>query len=250
MSDRALVVFVRHPAPGTVKTRLAAAVGPEAAAELYRALAEHVLEATAPVPGEYERLVFFDPPEAGEPMRAWLPGVRLLAQSAGDLGSRMSDAIARAFARGASRVAIVGTDAPGLSRETVVGALAALDAADVVIGPTEDGGYYLLALREPQPELFAGIAWSTPAVRPETRARAAAAGLLVRELPLLRDVDTLGRALSGPAAPLSPAGCGCARRSRRDSVAGRVPPAGRVPRGKPMTEVKSAQNPHDSRQAR
>ncbi|HSD27205.1 MAG TPA: TIGR04282 family arsenosugar biosynthesis glycosyltransferase [Vicinamibacteria bacterium] len=191
MSDCALAVFVKRPAPGAVKTRLAAAIGPAAAAELYRALAERVLEATTPAPGEYERLVFYDPPEAPEEMHAWLPGVRLLAQSTGDLGERMSDAAARAFARGATRVAIVGTDTPGLSRETVVAALDALDAVDVVIGPTADGGYYLLALREPRPELFAGVAWSTPAVARETRARAAAAGLLVRELPLLRDVDTL-----------------------------------------------------------
>ena len=191
MSDRALVVFVKHPAPGTVKTRLAAAVGPEAAASLYRALAERVLEATTPRAGEYERLVFFDPPEALAEMRAWLPGVRLVAQSAGDLGARLTDATARAFARGASRVAAVGTDVPGLARDTVLAALDALDAADVAIGPTEDGGYYLLALPQPRPELFAGIAWSTSSVAAETRARAAAAGLVVHELPVLRDVDTI-----------------------------------------------------------
>jgi len=191
MSDRALVVFVKDPAPGAVKTRLATAVGPVAAAELYRALAEHVLASTTPAPGEYERLVFFDPPEARDQMRAWLPGVRLLAQSGGDLGARLSDATARAFARGASRVAVVGTDAPGLARDAVVAALDALDAADVAIGPTEDGGYCLLALRRPRPELFAGIAWSTPSVATDTRARAAAAGLVVHELPVLRDVDTL-----------------------------------------------------------
>jgi rSAM/selenodomain-associated transferase 1 len=190
MSENALVVFVKHPRPRAVKTRLAAAIGPEAAAELYRALAEHVLEATTPS-GEYERLVFFDPPGALEEMRAWLPGVRLLAQSDGDLGARMSDAFARAFARGARRVAIVGTDAPGVSRETVTEALAALDTADLVIGPAEDGGYYLVALRTPRPELFAGMAWSTPSVREETLARAAVAGLSVRELPRLHDIDTL-----------------------------------------------------------
>jgi len=99
--------------------------------------------------------------------------------------------VGRAFARGASRVAVVGTDAPGVARETVVAALDALDAADVVIGPTEDGGYYLLALREPRPEHFAGIAWSTPLVADETRARAAAAGLVVHEIERLRDVDTI-----------------------------------------------------------
>ena len=149
-SGRVLVVLVRLPRPGEVKTRLAAAIGPEAAAELYRALAEHVLEATTPA-GEYERLVFFDPPGALVEMREWLPGVRLLGQAGADLGARMADAFARAFARGARRVAIVGTDALGVSRETVDAALSALDGTDVVIGPAEDGGYYLLALRAPRP---------------------------------------------------------------------------------------------------
>lgn len=172
-----------------MKTRLAASIGAEASAGLYRALAEHVLEATIPAAGEYERLVFFDPPESLAQTRAWLPGVRLLAQSGGDLGGRMADAFARAFARGASRVAIVGTDALSVSRRTVTEALSALDTADVVIGPTTDGGYYLLALREPRPELFAGIAWSTPTVAAQTRARAS--GLAVRDLPVGRDVDTL-----------------------------------------------------------
>ncbi len=191
MSGDALAVFVKHPTPGAVKTRLAAAIGPEAAAALYRALAEHVLEATTPSTGDYERLVFFDPKEALPEMRAWLPGMRLLAQADGDLGARMSDAFARAFARGAGRVALVGTDAPGVSRETVKEALAALATADLVIGPAEDGGYYLVALRAPRPELFAGMAWSTPSVREETLARAAGAGLSVRALPRLHDVDTL-----------------------------------------------------------
>jgi uncharacterized protein len=191
MSGNALVVFVKHPAPGAVKTRLAAAIGAEAAAGLYRALAERVLEATTPRAGEYERLVLFDPPQALAEMRAWLPGVRLMAQSAGDLGARISVAFARAFARGAERVALIGTDAQGVSRETVSGALAAVRAADVAIGPTEDGGYYLIALRQPKPELFAGIAWSTPRVAAQTRTRAATAGLTVTDLAPLRDLDTL-----------------------------------------------------------
>ena len=191
MSGSALVVFLKHPRPGGVKTRLAAAIGAQAAADLYRALAERVLEATTPAAGDYERLVFFDPPESLPQMRDWLPGVRLMAQSGDDLGARMADAFARAFARGASRVAIVGTDAPGVSRATVREALSALDTADVVIGPADDGGYYLIALRAPRPELFAGIEWSTPGVRGQTLARAAAAGLSVRELARLRDVDTL-----------------------------------------------------------
>ncbi len=191
MSERALIVFLKHPKPGAVKTRLAPALGAETAAALYRALAEEVLVATAPRLGEYETLVFFDPPEAVEEMRAWLPGARLRPQCAGDLGVRMAEAFARTFERGARRVAIIGTDVPAMTRETVAGALADLEESDVVVGPAEDGGYYLLALREPRPELFENVAWSTPTVLEETLARAATAGLRVQQLQRLRDIDTL-----------------------------------------------------------
>jgi rSAM/selenodomain-associated transferase 1 len=191
VSDRALIAFLKHPEPGAVKTRLVPALGAEVAAELYRALAEEVLRATVPRRGEYETLVFYDPPGAAETMRAWLPEFRLFAQSAGDLGMRMAAAFARAFERGARRVAIVGTDVPAVTRETVAEALAALDEAELVVGPAEDGGYYLLALGEPHPELFEDVAWSTPAVLEETLARAATAGLRVREMERRRDVDSL-----------------------------------------------------------
>lgn len=191
MSDQTLMVFLKHPRPGAVKTRLVPALGAQTAAELYRVLAEEVLRATIPRDGEYETLVFFDPPGEAEAMRAWLPGLRLRPQSPGDLGARMSAAFARAFDRGARRVAIIGTDAAGVTREVVAGALFGLAEAEVVVGPAADGGYYLLALREPHPELFDGIAWSTPTVLEETLRRAAASGLEVRQRPPLRDVDTL-----------------------------------------------------------
>lgn len=190
MSDGALIVFLKHPEPGTVKTRLMPALGPEVAADLYRALSETVLETTVPGPGEYERLVFFAPPEAAEEVRAWLPGVRLLPQVGGDLGARMSGAFDRAFARGAERVAIIGTDSPAVSRATILEALDALGSADVVLGPAEDGGYYLLGLRRPQPALFERMVWSTSSVLAETVARAEKEGLRVRLLSPLRDIDT------------------------------------------------------------
>jgi hypothetical protein len=191
MSDSTLVVFVRYPRPGEVKTRLVPALGPELAAEVYRALAEGVLAATAPRKGDYERLVFYDPPDAGEEMRAWLPAGRLRRQATGDLGARMTAAFAKTFARGARRVALVGTDVCGLSRADVLLALAALDQSDVVLGPSEDGGYYLVALRQPQPSLFADVTWSTPRVLEETLARADASRLSVAQLVPRRDVDTV-----------------------------------------------------------
>lgn len=190
MSDRALIVFLKHPEPGTVKTRLIPVLGAEIAAELYRVLCEAVLAGTVPRPGEFERLVFFAPPEAAEQVRGWLPSVRLLPQAGGDLGARMGGASARAFDRGAERVALIGTDSPAVSRATVVEALEALDAADLVLGPAEDGGYYLLALRKPRPELFDGMTWSTPVVLEETVARADTASLRVHLLAPLRDIDT------------------------------------------------------------
>ncbi|HEY7925129.1 MAG TPA: TIGR04282 family arsenosugar biosynthesis glycosyltransferase, partial [Vicinamibacteria bacterium] len=108
-----------------------------------------------------------------------------------DLGARLTDAFARAFGRGATRVAIVGSDIPGVTRATALQALDALSAADLVVGPAEDGGYYLIALREPHPELVRGIDWSTPAVLAQTLERAKASGLRVHALEPLRDVDTL-----------------------------------------------------------
>lgn len=191
MSDRTLVVFLKQPRPGAVKTRLATVVGPELAAELYQVLVETVLEQTTPEPGDYERLVFFDPPEARRALREWLPGVSLRAQAPGDLEQRLADAFERAFRRGAARVAIIGSDAPALTRATVLRALRALDEADLVLGPAADGGYYLIALREVRPELLRGIDWSTSAVLRQTLERAQAARLRVRQLEPLRDVDTL-----------------------------------------------------------
>lgn len=188
---RTLVVFVKYPRPGAVKTRLATALGPAAAAALYRVLVEGVLELTTPQDREYERLVFYAPPDAGEAMRAWLPAGRLRRQSAGDLGERMADAFARAFARGARRVAIVGSDVSGLVRGDVEAAFAALDGADLVLGPAYDGGYYLVALSQERPELFRGVHWSTTNVLLQTIERAAATGLSVAQLRPVRDVDTL-----------------------------------------------------------
>lgn len=190
-SQRTLAVFVKQPRPGAVKTRLIPALGEEAAASLYRALAGHVLEVTSLERQEYERLVFYDPPDATQLIRGWLPAGRLRRQAPGDLGRRMADAFARCFARGADRVALVGSDVPGLVRRDVLDAFAALDTCDVALGPALDGGYYLLALRSPQPALFEAITWSTAGVLEATLERARSSGLSCARLRPLRDVDTI-----------------------------------------------------------
>jgi hypothetical protein len=197
----ALIVFVKEPRPGQVKTRLAHALGAEAAAEAYRTLALTEIAATRPVLGEYERLFFVAPAGAQAAVEGWLRAAQVLetqvraehflAQQGADLGARMASAFACAFARGAERVAIVGTDVPECGRRHVLAALQALEHVPVALGPTHDGGYYLLALRAPCPALFEDVAWSTPAVLPTTLTRAATLGLRVHLLEELCDVDTL-----------------------------------------------------------
>ncbi|HEY8149887.1 MAG TPA: TIGR04282 family arsenosugar biosynthesis glycosyltransferase [Vicinamibacteria bacterium] len=186
-----LLVFLKEPRPGAVKSRLAARIGAEAAAAVYRAIADEAIRRTAPRGDEYERFFLFDPPASRPQIQAWLSAQTLVAQVGGDLGERMARAFADAFASGARRAAVIGTDVPAIAREDVLDALESLDDHDVALGPATDGGYYLIALKGPEPELFRGIRWSSPDVLTGTLERAARRGLSVRVLRTLGDVDTI-----------------------------------------------------------
>ena len=202
-----LLVFLKEPRPGAVKSRLAARIGPEKAATVYRAVADEGIRRTAPRRDEYERRFLFDPPDARPRIERWLPAQMLLPQGDGDLGERMARAIADAFARGARRAAVIGTDVPWIAREDVLDALESLDDHDVAVGHATDGGYYLLALKRPEPELFRDIPWSTPQVLAVTLDRAARLGRGVRVLRTLGDVDTAEDLAAdwGRLAPILPA---------------------------------------------
>jgi len=171
-----------------VKTRLAAGLGAEDAARVYRAMAEELMRRTRSK--TFRRLAFHSPEARHEAMEAWLPGEDWHVQTGSDLGARMQQAFATAFGAGASRVAIVGSDLPWLGEPEIRAALDALGDSDLVVGPSRDGGYYLLALRRPAPALFEGIAWSTGSVLEETLARARRLGLAVHRLETRTDVDT------------------------------------------------------------
>jgi len=122
--------------------------------------------------------------------RAWLgSGPGYIRQGDGDLGQRMERSIARAFRQGAARVLVIGADVPGVTPELLREAAAALDSADVVLGPASDGGYYLIGMRRLHAHLFRGVAWGSDAVLACTRTLIANAGLACRELPVLPDVD-------------------------------------------------------------
>jgi len=181
-------VFVRAPEAGRVKTRLAAEVGAEAALRVYVRLAEHAL-AEARAAGAAVR-VHFTPAGAEAAVRGWLGGpADYLPQAEGDLGERLERAFAEAFAAGFRRVVVIGSDLPELSAEVLRRAAVLLDGYAAVLGPARDGGYYLLGLRAPLPEVFRGIPWSTDAVLARTLDRLRAAGIEPALLETLGDVD-------------------------------------------------------------
>lgn len=191
MADDCLLLFLKRPRPGEAKTRLIPQLGALGAADLYRALAEEEVRRTTPRPGEYDRLFFFAPADAGMEMQSWFAGQRWLPQQGADLGERMAAAFEQAFRGGAHRAALIGSDAPWVSRERVLEALAALDEHDLVLGPARDGGYYLIALDRARSALFSGIRWSSASVLAASVERAGALGLGVRLLEPLPDIDTL-----------------------------------------------------------
>lgn len=184
-------MFVRAPAVGQVKTRLAAGIGREAALRVYRRLAEHTIR-EALAAGAAQVRVHHTPPDAGEAVRVWLGGGPvLLPQAEGDLGARMRDAFARAFAEGFRRVVIIGSDLPGMQASLLCQALELLGEHEAVIGPAFDGGYYLLGLRAPVDGVFEDIEWSTSGVLSATLERLREAGIDPAMLEPLRDVDTV-----------------------------------------------------------
>jgi uncharacterized protein len=191
MEDRSVVmVFVRVPRAGRVKTRLAAGIGAGAALTVYRRLAERVVREARRLPRVHVRL-HYTPADGGAEVRGWLAADDYVAQAEGGLGERLGAAFDQAFADGFTRVLVVGSDVPELRASHLREALAELAAGRAVVGPARDGGYYLLGLVAPAPGLFAGIDWSTDRVLRQTLERAERMGLTVRLLEVLADIDTV-----------------------------------------------------------
>ena len=185
----ALLVLLKYPDPGKVKTRLAARLGGEAAAELYRIFVEMTLQLCAQVP-RVDYKIYFTPPEEELRFRQWLgEGLDYLPQPQGDLGLRLECGFQQLL-RDYSQVIALGTDSPDLPVEYIVRAIEALQENDVVIGPALDGGYYLIGLRKPYFDLFQDIPWSTSKVFDMTFDKAKARGISPVILPGWYDIDT------------------------------------------------------------
>ncbi|MGH7512089.1 MAG: TIGR04282 family arsenosugar biosynthesis glycosyltransferase [Gemmatimonadales bacterium] len=184
-----VAIFLKAPRVGSVKTRLAAAIGERQALRLYRVMASRTLAAVREA--GFDATIWFAPADAGAEMRRWLGEEwDLRPQASGDLGARLA-AAEQAVSRGDGWLAI-GGDCPRLDAELLQVAATVVSRDEIVVGPSEDGGYYLIGGRTPlPPALFVDMPWSTGGVLAETRVRLTRAGVAWRELPTLRDVDTV-----------------------------------------------------------
>jgi len=187
-----IIIMLKYPQPGMVKTRLGKDLGAKRAAELYRhfvaceLVTVHSLQASV--------LLSCHPHRPLSAYRAWLGGeYEYISQAEGDLGVKMRTSIETAFDMGLSRVVLIGSDLPHLPAAYIQSALTRLQDHDAVIGPALDGGYYLIGLHRQSfhPEIFTEIPWSTSQVMTLTQKRLVDYNLNTFVLPSLRDIDTL-----------------------------------------------------------
>ncbi|MBI1919813.1 MAG: TIGR04282 family arsenosugar biosynthesis glycosyltransferase [Geobacter sp.] len=198
-SRKALIIFAKRPIAGRVKTRIFPHLSLEEAAELYRCMLEDILEKVLAISG-VDRHVFYEPGEHAATYFAQIaPQMNPSPQKGNVLGERMANAFAEMFSAGYEHVAIMGTDIPDLPLKYVKSAFKKLESneCDAVFGPSDDGGYYLLAMGKLYPDLFREIRWSSGEVLETSIERANTAGIRVSLLPTWHDVDT-GKDLERP----------------------------------------------------
>jgi len=188
----AILLFIKAPVLGRVKSRLAAAIGEKAALDLYE---NFVLDSLATVEktGIPFRICVY-PPEAEKEAASWLGDrYRFMPQEGIDLGERMESAFLACFSEGLERVVLMGSDLPDLPSAVLEAVISSLKQNDVAIGPASDGGYYLIGFNKDSflPEIFHGIAWSTKTVFEKTMTVLRDSGLAIQQAPQWHDIDTL-----------------------------------------------------------
>jgi rSAM/selenodomain-associated transferase 1 len=188
-----VLLFIKAPLKGQVKSRLAAAIGEEKALELYKCFILDIVQ-TLHKSG-YSFRICYSPPDAGAMIPAWIgQEYPSMPQKGDDLGARMENAFIRIFSEGFSSAVLIGSDLPDLPAAIIREAFDALTKSDAVIGPAADGGYYLIGFNKAvfSPRIFRGIQWSTDRVFEETMKRCLEGSLRTYMLPEWSDVDTIG----------------------------------------------------------
>lgn len=183
--QHALIIFIKNPIPGKVKTRLAATMGDETAFRIYQALLHRIRQITEPLP--FTKYLFYS--DFIDLNDEW-PNDRFIKklQYNGDLGERMGNAFDEVLKQH-QRAVIMGSDVPGITPGIIHEAFEELRGHHFAIGGTDDGGYYLLGMRNYEPAVFTGIEWSTPAVFSQTIEVIVRLGKSCGQLPVLSDID-------------------------------------------------------------
>lgn len=187
----AVLLFIKSPEKGRVKSRLSKAIGEDAALDIYKSLVCRTVDKLRE--SNYLFTLCFYPPGSGAIVRNWLGDTyRYEPQTGSDLGERMKNAFIRSFSTGMEKVVLIGSDIPGLSVSLIDQALVALDTRGAAIGPANDGGYYLIGFNDDAflTEIFEAIEWGTDSVYCRTMSVFKEKGIDVHVLPLLTDVDT------------------------------------------------------------
>lgn len=185
----ALLTVAKQPAPGRTKTRLTPPLSPTQAAALYECFLQDTLDLMRRVP-QTQPVIAYLPQEAKSYFFRLAPDFDCILQDGQDLGARLDNALTHYLQLGYRRVVIMNSDGPTLPVNYLTAAFEALAGeADVVLGPSDDGGYYLLGLKRPAPRLLRGVQMSTSTVFAETLALAKEEGLRVELLPTWYDVD-------------------------------------------------------------
>ena len=192
MDDRCLLFFLRNPEKGKVKTRLASAIGDKMAVKLYKRFLLRMLFTLNG--GTFLFYLCYSPESSLSDLKGWLGDNYLYMPQAGEnLGERMKNGFIDAISMNFKRVVLIGSDIPDLPLEFIEEAFTSLREKDVVIGPSFDGGYYLIGFKNKtfSPRVFDGIPWSTKRVFEETITVLKQEGLTVHTLHPLRDIDTI-----------------------------------------------------------
>jgi len=185
-----LLVVAKKPTPGQTKTRLCPPLTPAQAANLYDCFLYDTLDTMRKVPGVQCGIGYL-PEDALGYFRQLAPDMGLTCQRGASLGERLDHLLTETLAGGSGRVVVMDSDSPTLPVDYISQAFERLADVDVVLGPTRDGGYYLIGLKQPQPHLLRQVQMSTPHVLTDTLALAEATGLTVSLLPTWYDVDTI-----------------------------------------------------------
>lgn len=190
MQKNLLIIFAKYPEPGKVKTRYQPDLTTEQSSQLYRAMVEDLVNNLSDN-SLFDLQVYFWPPERSVDMQRWLSDQNIFLQIDGDLGAKMAHAVEQSTLKGYQKSIIIGSDLPDIQPNLIEKAIHELESSDVVLGPTDDGGYYLIGMKHWHPGLFDNVAWSTELTFQQTFENIQHQQLSHHLLPVRADIDTI-----------------------------------------------------------